>query len=76
MVTDNLFEKVFRLYFIIPLLQRRLGYTVLALFVHPYLRLSFFLSIQNSLRNGCMDFSENLYTYYSPNEDVHLEFSY
>ena len=28
------------------------------------------------LRNGCMDFSENLYTYYLPSEDVHLEFSY
>ena len=28
------------------------------------------------LRNGCMVFSENLYTYYLPSEDVHLEFSY
>ena len=24
------------------------------------------------LRNGCMDFSENLYTHYSSSEDVHI----
>ena len=28
------------------------------------------------LRNGCMDFSENLYTDYSTLQDVHLVFSY
>ena len=28
------------------------------------------------LRDGWMDFSENLYTYYSQSENVHLEFSY
>ena len=28
------------------------------------------------LRDGCIDFSENVYTYYSLSEDVHLEFSY
>ena len=27
-------------------------------------------------RDGCMDFSEKLYTHYSPSEDVRLEFSY
>ena len=28
------------------------------------------------LRNGCMDFSKNLYTNYPPSEKVHLEFTY
>ena len=28
------------------------------------------------LRDGCMDFSEKLYTDYSPSVNVHLEFSY
>ena len=28
------------------------------------------------LRNQCTDFSENLYTHYSPYEDVHLVFSF
>ena len=28
------------------------------------------------LRDGCIDFSENVYTNYSLSEDVHLEFSY
>ena len=28
------------------------------------------------LRNGCMDFSENMYTYYLPSKDMHREFSW
>ena len=28
------------------------------------------------LIDGCMDFSENLYTHYTLSENVHLEFSY